>query len=135
MVMVALMGIYYLFAGKLLGVSFGYEKWFGFAAWTGVPRLLLVPLSALQILTSNGRVAPEDLDMVSINYLLLHLPASNSWAGLANSIDLVSLWSIALATIGLKAWTGRTTATCMMTASLPWVLFYGLWVAKIALLG
>jgi hypothetical protein len=131
----ALTAVYYLIAAKLMGSPIGYGKWFGFAVWTSVPRLLTVPLSALQILTSHGRLAPEDLNMVSLNYLVLHLPVSNPWASLANGIDLTMFWSIALAAIGLKAWTGRPTGTCVTVAVLPYAIIIGLWAAKIAILG
>jgi hypothetical protein len=50
-------------------------------------------------------------------------------------VDLTMLWSIALAVIGLKAWTGRPTSTCVTVAVLPYVIVYGLWAAKIAILG
>jgi hypothetical protein len=56
--------------------------------WTSVPRLLTVPLTALQIVTSHGQLAPEDLNMTSLNYLLFHLPQTNHWAGLVGSLDL-----------------------------------------------
>lgn len=135
LLIVAVMAVYYLLAGKVLGASIGYGKWFGFAAWVSVPRLLTVPLSALQIMTSGGRVAPEDLSMVSLNYLLLHLPASNPWATLAGNLDLTTVWSIVLATLGLKAWTGRSTGACAAAALLPYVVVFGLWAAKIAFLG
>jgi hypothetical protein len=135
LVLAALAAVYYLLAGKVLGATIAYGKWFGFAAWVSVPRLLLIPLSALQIMTSGGRVGPEDLNMASINYLLLHLPPSNPWATFAGNIDLVTLWSIALATIGLKAWTGRSSGECVTAALLPYLVIYGLWAAKIALLG
>jgi hypothetical protein len=131
----AVSALYYLLAGKAIGSGIGYGKWFGFAVWTSIPRLLSVPLSVLQILTSGGRLAPEDMNMVSLNYLLLHLPASNHWFGLATNLDLTSVWCIALAVIGLKAWTGRSTGTCVTVAVLPYVLVYGIWAAKIAFLG
>jgi len=131
----ALSAVYYLIAGKVLGSDIGYGKWFGFTVWTSVPRLLAVPLSAFQIMSSGGRVAAEDLNMVSLNYLVLHLPASHPWAGFANGVDLTSLWCIFLAVIGLKAWTGRSTGTCVTVALLPYVILYGLWAAKIAFLG
>ena len=129
------MALYYLLAGKVMGTGIGYGKWFGFAVWTSIPRLLTVPLSVLQILTSGGRLAPEDMNMVSLNYLLLHLPMSNPWFGLATNLDLTSLWAVALAVIGLKAWTGRPTGTCVTVAVLPYAVIYGLWAAKIAFLG
>lgn len=131
----AIVALYYLLAGRVMGTGIGYGKWFGFAVWTSIPRLLTVPLSALQILTSGGRLAPEDMNMVSLNYLLLHVPASSPWFGLATNLDLTSVWSIALAVIGLKAWTGRSTGTCVTVAVLPYVLIYGIWAAKIAFLG
>jgi hypothetical protein len=45
------------------------------------------------------------------------------------------VWSIALAVLGLKAWTGRSTGACVTVAVLPYVLVYGIWAAKIAFLG
>jgi hypothetical protein len=134
-VLCALVAVYYLLAGKALGTGIGYGKWFGFAVWTSIPRLLTVPLSALQIMTSGGRLAPEDMNMVSLNYLLLHLPMSSPWFGLATNLDLPSLWSMALAFVGLKAWTGRSTGVCALVAVLPYALVYGIWAAKIAFLG
>lgn len=131
----AVVALYYLLAGKVMGTGIGYGKWFGFAVWTSIPRLLTVPLSALQILTSGGRLAPEDMNMVSLNYLLLHVPMSSPWFGFATNLDLSSLWSIALAVLGLKAWTGRSTAACVTVAVLPYAVVYGIWAAKIAFLG
>ena len=131
----ALTAVYYLLAGKVMGSSIGFGKWFGFAVWTSIPRLLALPLSVLQIATSAGRLAPEDMNMVSLNYLLLHVPMSSPWFGFATNLDLSSVWSIALAVIGLKAWTGRSTGTCVTVAVLPYVLIYGIWAAKIAFFG
>jgi hypothetical protein len=134
-VVCALAALYYLLAAKVMGTGIGYGKWFGFAVWTSIPRLLALPLSALQIVTSGGRLAPEDMNMVSLNYLALHLPMSSPWFGLATNLDLTSLWAVALAVIGLKAWTGRSTGTCVTVAVLPYAVIYGLWAAKIAFLG
>jgi hypothetical protein len=134
-VVCALAALYYLWAGKMMGTGIGYGKWFGFAVWTSIPRLLALPLSALQIMTSAGRLAPEDMNMVSLNYLLLHLPMSSPWFGFATNLDLTSLWAIALAVIGLKSWTGRSTGTCVTVAVLPYAVVYGIWAAKIAFLG
>jgi hypothetical protein len=131
----ALSALYYLIAGKAIGSDINYGKWFGFAVWTSVPRLLTIPLTALQIVTSHGQLAPEDLNMTSLNYLLFHLPQTNHWAGLVGSIDLTMFWSLALATLGLKAWTGRPLGTSAFIAVLPYLIVYALWAGKIALLG
>ena len=131
----ALAALYYLLAAKVMGTGIGYGKWFGFAVWTSIPRLLTVPLSALQIMTSGGRLAPDDMNMVSLNYLVFHLPMSSPWFGLATNLDLTSVWSLALAFVGLKAWTGRSAGVCALVAVLPYALVYGIWAAKIAFLG
>lgn len=135
LLMSAMAALYYLIAGKVIGSPLDYGKWFGFSVWTSVPRLLTVPLSALQIMTSHGQLAPEDLNMTSLNYLLFHLPVSNPWAHLVGSIDLTMFWSLALAIVGLKAWTGRSTGTCALVAVLPYLVIYAVWAAKIAILG
>lgn len=131
----AVTATYYLIAARFMGSPIGYGKWFGFSVWTSVPRLLTIPLSALQIATSHGQLAPEDLNMVSLNYLVFRLPPSNHWATLLGSIDLTTFLSIALATVGLKVWTGRPTGTCATVAILPYAVVFGLWAAKIALVG
>ncbi|MGZ5199062.1 MAG: YIP1 family protein [Telluria sp.] len=133
--LIALTAVYFLIAARLIGSDIGYGKWFAFVAWSSVPRLLVVPLMALQIATSHGQLAPEDMNMVSFNYLLFHLPLTHPWASFANSLDLATFWTIALATIGLKAWTGKATGTCVTIAALPYVVVYGLWAAKIAFIG
>jgi hypothetical protein len=135
LIMTALTALYYVIAAKFIDSPIGYGKWFAFVAWVSVPRLLAIPLSAVQIVTAHGRLAPEDLNMVSLNYLLFHLPMSSPWANLLGNIDLLTFWTCALAAIGLKAWTGRPMATCAIIASAPYVIVYGLWAAKIAVLG
>lgn len=132
-VIYALYALYYLLAGKFMGSDIGYGKWFALTAWTSLPRLLVLPLMAMQIMTSGGQVAMEDLSMTSLNFLLFQLPSSHPWAGLANNIDLTMVWSVALAVIGLRVWTGRSIATCVTVSLLPLVLIYGGWAAKIAL--
>jgi hypothetical protein len=131
----ALTAWYYLMAAKVMGNPIGYGKWFSFVAWVSVPRLLVLPLMAFQVATSHGRLAPEDMNMVSLNYLLFHLPATSPWASLAGNLDLATFWSAGLAALGLKAWTGRTMGTCAFVAALPYVIVYGLWAAKIAVFG
>lgn len=131
----AVIAIYYLIAAKVMGSGIGYGRWFGFVAWISVPRLLTLPLMALQIATAHGKIAVEELNMVSLNYLVFHLPASNHWFGLVNQLDLASIWTMVVSVIGLRVWTGRSSGTCVTVALLPWVLIYGIWAAKIAIIG
>lgn len=131
----ALYALYYLLAGKFLGSDISYGKWFALTAWTSLPRLLVMPLMALQIMTSNGRVAMEDLSMVSLNFLLFQLPVGHPWGGFLNTLDLPLLWSAALTVIGLRVWTGRSLGTCITVSVLPLLVIFGAWAAKIAMFG
>lgn len=127
----AILAVYYSTFGRFLGSENTYRDWFAFSVWTGLPRILLFPLMAFQIIDSKGIVALEDLTMVSLNTLLLHLPNNDSWAGFSTAIDLTLIWSYVLAVIGLRVWTGRDIGVCLALAILPMVIFYGLWATKI----
>lgn len=129
--MFALSALYLLLAGRFIGAEIGFGKWFAFSAWTRVPGLLVVLLMALQVATGHGQVALEDLNMVSLNFLFLHLAAPHPWFGFANALDLSAVWSTALTIIGLRAWTDRPLATCVSVAVLPMLVIFGLWAAKI----
>jgi hypothetical protein len=127
----ALFAFYYLMAGKFLGSEIGYGRWYAYCVWTAVPRLLVLPLMALQIVKSDGKVALEDLSMVSLNMLFFQLPHGHPWGAFANGFDLTVVWSVVLAVIGLRAWTGRSAGVCCGVALAPLVVVYGAWAAKI----
>jgi hypothetical protein len=131
----ALCALYFLLASKFTSSNISYGKWFSFVGWTNVPNLLLLPLMALQIVTGGGRVAPEDLNMTSFNYLLFHLQPDNRWFALMSNLSLITIWTTVLTVIGLRAWTGRSVASCVTIALLPLIVIYGIWAAKIAFLG
>lgn len=124
--------LYYLLAGRILKAPLGFGKWFAFVCWTSLPRLLVYPLMALQIATSNGQVTAEGLNLASIASLL-RLEADSPWYGLATSLDFTVVWSMVLSVIGLKVWTGRSTSTCVWVSIIPAALIYGLWALKIIL--
>ncbi|MGZ8291187.1 MAG: YIP1 family protein, partial [Telluria sp.] len=128
----AVYALYYLLAGKFLGSDISFGKWFALTAWISLPRLLVLPLMAMQIMTSGGQVPMEDLTMTSLNFLVFHLPMSHPWAGLLSNIDLTLVWTVVLSVIGLRVWTNRSLATCITVTLLPLVVIYGLWAAKIA---
>ncbi|RJG19098.1 YIP1 family protein [Massilia cavernae] len=132
-VIYAIFALYYLLAGKFLGSDISFGKWFALTAWASLPRLLVLPLMAMQIMTSGGQVPMEDLSMTSLNFLLFQLPQSHPWAGFLTNIDLAMLWSVVLSVIGLRVWTARSLATCVTISLLPLVLVFGLWAGKIVM--
>lgn len=129
LVVFSLYGFYFWLAGKLASMDLSFKSGFALAAWASLPGLIGVPLMALQIVTSNGQLAFENADMLSLNYLLVHAAPHTTWAGIASSAKLTDLWFIALCAIGLRTWTGKSGATCAVIAALPYVVIYGAWAA------
>lgn len=129
-VVLAIMALYFKLAGSVLGTRLAYGKWFSFVCWTSLPQLLIYPLMALQIATSNGQVGSESLNLASLG-VMLRLQPDNPWLGLASMLDFSVIWSIILAVIGLKIWTGRGTGACTIAAALPLVLATLFWTLKV----
>ncbi len=126
----AVVGLYYVIASKFIGSDIGFGKWFAFSAWTKIPSLLTLPLMALQIVSGKGQVALEQLNMMSLSFML-DLPASHKWATFAGSLDLTVLWSAFATFVGLRVWTGRSSATCLTVTVIPLLAVYGLWAVKL----
>jgi hypothetical protein len=128
----AVFALYYFIASKVLGSEVSYGKWFHFTIWISVPALLGLPLMALQVATGHGQVAMEDLNMLSMNYLIAHAQLGTPWASFLNNLSLPTLWTVFLSFVGLRVWTGRGTGACAFAAVLPYAFFYGGWALKIA---
>lgn len=124
-------GLYYWLAGKLASMELGFKSGFSLAVWAALPSLIGVPLMALQIITGKGQLALENADMLSLNFLLVHAAPHTPWASIASAFKLTDIWVIALATIGLRTWTGKSTSTCAIIAALPYLVIYGCWAAWI----
>ncbi|GGX22100.1 YIP1 family protein [Undibacterium macrobrachii] len=125
----ALYALYFLLASKIMGSSISYGKWFGFSVWVSVPTLIGVPLMALQIVSGKGQLAMESLNMLSLNFLITNLPVDHAWASLMNNLSLTTFWTAFLTFVGLRVWTDRGVTSCVITAGLPYVVIYGIWVA------
>jgi hypothetical protein len=133
-VILLLTAVYYLLAAKVIGSDIGFGKWFAFATWSSVPSLLLLPAGIVQILlSSNGQLAPEALNPLSLNMLFGPLPSTSPWAALLNAINLTQLWGLVVATAGLQRWTGKSTAASALIATLPMLVIFGIWALVAAL--
>jgi len=126
-VVLLVVSVYYLLAAKVIGSDIGFGKWFAFTLWTSIPTLLAVPAGLVRILASNNaQILPEAINPLSLNELLLHLPAASPWASLASAVDVTRLWSILVAVIGYKLWTQRSTITSSIVVLLPTVVVFGI---------
>ena len=126
--MMLILSVYYLLAAKVIGSDIGFGKWFAFVVWSAVPTLLLIPAGIIQILmSSNGQMAPDALNPLSLNQLVFHHPVTSPWAGLAGAIHLPSIWASIVAIIGYKVWTAKSTLTSTIVVLLPQVVIFGGW--------
>lgn len=105
-----------------------FLDWFNLSAWASVPRILPTFMAAVMFASSaNRQIAPTDLNPVSLNALVLHLSPTHHWAGLANTLDVTLLWSIALIGIGFAIRKQTSLVRGMLVSVVPHVLIYGGW--------
>ena len=129
-VIFALMGVYFMFAGKVQSKEFTFGKGFALAAWSSLPTLLAFPLGAMQImLSSNGQMGFSDLNPLSLNTLFFHHPMGHPMASLFDSISVPSIWSAVLMVIGFELWAKAKRSTAIMVVAIPYAVIYGVWLA------
>lgn len=113
---------------KIRGDSRPYSELLAVTAWAATPVLLLFPAGLFNILMTNGgHLAPNDVNPVSINQLVTHLP---SWAGfgrLLSTISAVSLWELALLAVGLVVAARLRWRAALPLALAPDIVLYALW--------
>lgn len=133
-IFLALIGLYFMFVGKIYAKDFSFGKGFSLATWTSVPALLTLVLGGTAILLSKGgQVALGDLNPLSLNALLFHRPIGDPLNSLFESISLLTVWSAVLMVIGFQAWARVPRATAIKVVVIPYLVIYGVWLA-IALL-
>ena len=123
--------LYYFLIAKLAGWSEqGFGSWFSFAVWSGFPGIL-APIISVVVFLLRGHAASsfQDLDVLSFNALLFHLPATDKWALLVAGFSPISIWVIALSIFGLARWTKRGAGHAALVVLAPLVIFYGLMAA------
>ncbi|MBV1777170.1 YIP1 family protein [Burkholderiaceae bacterium DAT-1] len=127
----ALSAIYLLLAGKLIGANQGFKQWFNFSAWASMPAVISSIAAIVAVVTMSPQTAMETLRVTTVDALVLHLPIDSPWRSFAGAADLMSIWSIALSTIGLQVWTRCSRMTAIVVCALPYVVIYGVWAAVI----
>lgn len=128
----AITALYFMAAGRLLQVRAPFSKWFSFAVWASVPGLLLLPIMAAQIVTGAAeRATPEQLNVLSVNQLLLHLPTGHAWKSLADSFGITTVWCAVLMVVGLRRWSPAPPQRVVAAVMLPHAIVMGIWAAII----
>jgi magnesium-transporting ATPase (P-type) len=121
-------GLYLLVAAKVTKLSLGFKHWFSLACWTSLPMLLTTVVGAiLLILADNSQVAQYSvMAPLSLNELLLHVPAGGPGYSLFESLSIPFFLSCALMIIGVHNWSQRSWGFSAIVVLLPWVLIYGI---------
>lgn len=132
--MLVVMGVYFMIAGKVLSKEFTFGSGFALGAWASVPSLLALPLGAMQImLASNGQLSFSDLNPLSLNTLFFQYDLSHPMTGLLDSVSVISVWSAFLLVVGFQVWGKVALSTAVKVVAIPYVTIYGIWLAIIAL--
>lgn len=129
----AILGVYFIIAGKFINRDISFVGAFALSAWSSVNSLLLLPLGAIQIyLSSNGKLGFSELNPVSINQLFFNFEMAHPMANVLDSLSLMTLWSIVLSVLGFQVWTKVSRATALKVVVGPYAVFYGVWLAYAA---
>jgi hypothetical protein len=101
---------------------FGFTDWYGFTWWASMPIVLSSLVSVMILLLSdNHQVAPSVLAPLSLAYLF-GVEVTSKWYGLLTAINLVSIWTIYLTTVGVARWTSFSTQKSLIIAAAPTVI-------------
>lgn len=124
-VVVALMGLYYLLAGKVTGNPASYKHGLALSTWASMPMVLGTLVAIGGVLTSSNQTPFESLQLLNIDPLFVQLPFGHDWSTLAKSFSLLNFWVWFLAALGWKTWFRTGWGQAIVVAVLPSLLIYG----------
>lgn len=120
----ALIGLYYWLASKVTGAALGYKHGVSLVAWSGMPGLLGTIVGIVGALTMQPQTSLESLMLTHIDPLMIDTTGSH-WHRIAQSADLLSLWSIFLAALGWRTFTRASWLQSIVVVVLPYLVIYG----------
>ncbi len=111
-----LIGTYYFIAARIVQVEIGWDKWFAFACWAGLPYAVGYIVNSVLIVFGGSGLA---------NAL-----APLSWFGIDGAwalfLNIPLFWSFFVAIQGFQSWTSKDARTSAIVVLLPAVLTLGL---------
>jgi hypothetical protein len=115
------------------GESQRFTRLFAITMWAAAPLALILPAGILNIsMAPEGRIAGNDVNPVSLNQLLFHLPSSGGWGQMLSTFSLVNVWEIVLIAVGLHLAAGLKLSRAALIAMVPDVIVYGIWSLSLA---
>lgn len=116
-------------ANKLTtGTEISFGKWFSFSVWTAFVGVFGTLAAFVVIfMADSNQLAAQELQVVSLNSLLVHASAGDRLFTWASSLTLINFWTFFLMSMGYARWTGAGIVKSTFIAVLPWVLIFGVW--------
>jgi hypothetical protein len=118
------MALYYALAGKICGAQVSFKQGLSLVAWSAMPGLLGVIVTIVGVLIMEPQTPLESLALTHVDPLLVQLPADHAWSFFAKNLDLLSIWSIALAAIGWRTWNRSGWAQAVTVAIIPTLIMF-----------
>jgi hypothetical protein len=126
-VMLAIIAVYLMLVGNP-GHKRPYGSWYAMTVWISMPGLInMLGLLVLMLLSSTPDMPITTPNYLSLNQLIFNLAPQDPWFSWAESFNLIYLWTTALTAVGLKNWSGYTTAKATLLAAAPLIVIFGLW--------
>jgi Yip1-like protein len=129
LVIYTIQATYLHLANKLTtGAEIGFGQWFSFSVWTAFVGVFGALAAFVVIfMADSDQLATQDLQVLSLNSLLVHASAGDRLFTWASSLSLINFWTLFLMSIGYARWTGAGIVKSTIVAVLPWVLIFGVW--------
>ena len=124
-VMMLLMALYYLVAGKVTGSAVSFRHGLSLTAWSGMPTLLGMIVAIVGVFMMEPQTTLESLSLTNIDPLFVQLPMDHPWRGFATRFSLLTFWSIFLAALGWRTWGKTSWIQAITVAAIPSILIFG----------
>ncbi len=121
--------LYYLLAGNVTNVRHTFLQWFSLSCWTSLPHVIgTLSMAAFLLTSGSNQISSEELNLLSLNELLFHVPPDGKGYVLLSSLTLLHPWVWWLTVVAVRVWSGRSWLFSSVFALAPIVLLYGGWV-------
>jgi len=133
LIMTAVFAAYYMLMGKSAAVTkpnFSYGDWFSFTLWTSMPSIInTIGFMALFLTATTAELPLSMANYASVNQLFMNYLPGDALYNWAESLNLFSIWSIFLATVGFMRCCKMSLVNSLVAAILPYFVIFGSWFA------
>lgn len=130
LVFVLVLSIYFFIVAKVYKINNDkkYADWFSFAVWVAMPAVIQAIGLIMLFVSAKSPDLPITLSQyASFNQLFLGYPETHQFFTLTSSMNLFYIWSILIASIGLKQIAGFTFLKSLSISVLPFLTVYSVW--------